>query len=415
MARFGLDHDALRASKPDAGHLLAHGVRRGRGGSDAARLRHHRAGALGPDELHGRARRRADEGRRRAARRDLRASTRRTRSWPRCRARRGPDAAGTSRVSLFDASVAALVNQAANHLLGGVVPEPMGNAHPNIVPYQLFRAAGSPVHPRGRQRPPVRAHLRRRSAVPELAARRAVRDERGSRPQPRRADPDAGGCVRDRDPRRRGSTTLEAAAGPVRPRPDGRRGVRLAGGRGGRSRRSTTRPRDRCAWSPTRSGSTASACRRAGRRRGSASTRTRSSRARGTLRTYRRERGGRRSRGRRTRRSRWSSIRKMRPAVSRARRSMNRIRPGRLLEHEDVQRDARLRQPHRLGEREADRLGDRRPVEERLVALEVRGRLAVGHHDHLPRRARMLGEQPAREVERVLHVRAVDALPARRR
>jgi crotonobetainyl-CoA:carnitine CoA-transferase CaiB-like acyl-CoA transferase len=47
-------------------------------------------------------------------------------------------------VSLFDASVAALVNQAANHLLGGVVPGPMGNAHPNIVPYQLFRASDRP-------------------------------------------------------------------------------------------------------------------------------------------------------------------------------------------------------------------------------------------------------------------------------
>jgi glutaryl-CoA transferase len=48
-------------------------------------------------------------------------------------------------VSLFDASVAALVNQGANHLLGGLVPGPMGNAHPNIVPYQLFRASDRPL------------------------------------------------------------------------------------------------------------------------------------------------------------------------------------------------------------------------------------------------------------------------------
>jgi crotonobetainyl-CoA:carnitine CoA-transferase CaiB-like acyl-CoA transferase len=47
-------------------------------------------------------------------------------------------------ISLFEASLAALVNQAANYLLGGVVPRPMGNAHPNIVPYQLFRAADRP-------------------------------------------------------------------------------------------------------------------------------------------------------------------------------------------------------------------------------------------------------------------------------
>jgi crotonobetainyl-CoA:carnitine CoA-transferase CaiB-like acyl-CoA transferase len=53
-------------------------------------------------------------------------------------------AGGRIVVSLFEASLAALVNQAANHLLGGVVPRPMGNAHPNIVPYQLFRAADRP-------------------------------------------------------------------------------------------------------------------------------------------------------------------------------------------------------------------------------------------------------------------------------
>ena len=47
-------------------------------------------------------------------------------------------------VSLFDAGVAAMVNQAANHLLGGVVAEPMGTAHPNICPYQAFRAADRP-------------------------------------------------------------------------------------------------------------------------------------------------------------------------------------------------------------------------------------------------------------------------------
>jgi crotonobetainyl-CoA:carnitine CoA-transferase CaiB-like acyl-CoA transferase len=47
-------------------------------------------------------------------------------------------------VALFEASVAAMVNQAANHLLGGVVPGPLGGAHPNIVPYQVFRAADRP-------------------------------------------------------------------------------------------------------------------------------------------------------------------------------------------------------------------------------------------------------------------------------
>ena len=51
---------------------------------------------------------------------------------------------GRVTVSLFDASVAALVNQAANYLLGGLVPVPLGNAHPNIVPYQLFETSDRP-------------------------------------------------------------------------------------------------------------------------------------------------------------------------------------------------------------------------------------------------------------------------------
>jgi crotonobetainyl-CoA:carnitine CoA-transferase CaiB-like acyl-CoA transferase len=47
-------------------------------------------------------------------------------------------------VSLFDAGVAAMVNQAANHLLGGIVAGPMGTAHPNICPYQAFRGSDRP-------------------------------------------------------------------------------------------------------------------------------------------------------------------------------------------------------------------------------------------------------------------------------
>jgi crotonobetainyl-CoA:carnitine CoA-transferase CaiB-like acyl-CoA transferase len=51
---------------------------------------------------------------------------------------------GRVAVSLFDASVAAMVNQAANHLLGGLVPGRLGNQHPNIVPYQMFDASDRP-------------------------------------------------------------------------------------------------------------------------------------------------------------------------------------------------------------------------------------------------------------------------------
>jgi crotonobetainyl-CoA:carnitine CoA-transferase CaiB-like acyl-CoA transferase len=40
--------------------------------------------------------------------------------------------------SLFDVQVAMLANQGANQLIGGKTPHRMGNAHPNIVPYQVF-------------------------------------------------------------------------------------------------------------------------------------------------------------------------------------------------------------------------------------------------------------------------------------
>jgi crotonobetainyl-CoA:carnitine CoA-transferase CaiB-like acyl-CoA transferase len=44
-------------------------------------------------------------------------------------------------VALLDVQTACLVNQAANYLNGGGVPQRMGNAHPNIVPYQDFPTA----------------------------------------------------------------------------------------------------------------------------------------------------------------------------------------------------------------------------------------------------------------------------------
>ena len=44
-------------------------------------------------------------------------------------------------LALLDVQVACLANQASNYLAGGVVPRRMGNAHPNIVPYQDFPTA----------------------------------------------------------------------------------------------------------------------------------------------------------------------------------------------------------------------------------------------------------------------------------
>ncbi|XVJ64552.1 MAG: CoA transferase [Sphingopyxis sp.] len=44
-------------------------------------------------------------------------------------------------MALLDAQVAVLANQAANYLASGVVPGRMGNAHVNVVPYQVFATA----------------------------------------------------------------------------------------------------------------------------------------------------------------------------------------------------------------------------------------------------------------------------------
>ena len=41
-------------------------------------------------------------------------------------------------MALLDTQVSVLANQAMNYLVSGTAPRRMGNAHPNIVPYQIF-------------------------------------------------------------------------------------------------------------------------------------------------------------------------------------------------------------------------------------------------------------------------------------
>jgi crotonobetainyl-CoA:carnitine CoA-transferase CaiB-like acyl-CoA transferase len=48
-------------------------------------------------------------------------------------------------LALFDVQAAVLANQGANYLATGVSPGRLGNAHPNIVPYQTFRTADGDV------------------------------------------------------------------------------------------------------------------------------------------------------------------------------------------------------------------------------------------------------------------------------
>jgi crotonobetainyl-CoA:carnitine CoA-transferase CaiB-like acyl-CoA transferase len=48
-------------------------------------------------------------------------------------------------LSLLDTGIGVLANQAMNHLAGGQTPTRLGNAHPNIVPYQVFAVADGHV------------------------------------------------------------------------------------------------------------------------------------------------------------------------------------------------------------------------------------------------------------------------------
>jgi len=48
-------------------------------------------------------------------------------------------------VSLLDSQLAALANQASNYLVSGKSPVLAGNAHPNIVPYQVFDTADTAI------------------------------------------------------------------------------------------------------------------------------------------------------------------------------------------------------------------------------------------------------------------------------
>ncbi|HAZ79304.1 MAG TPA: CoA transferase [Porticoccaceae bacterium] len=48
-------------------------------------------------------------------------------------------------LALLDVQAAVLANQASNYLIGGQIPERLGNAHPNIVPYQAFATKDSHI------------------------------------------------------------------------------------------------------------------------------------------------------------------------------------------------------------------------------------------------------------------------------
>jgi glutaryl-CoA transferase len=60
--------------------------------------------------------------------------------------RANPDGrAARVEVPLFECGVSALINQAANHLVGGIVPGLLGNLHPNVAPYGPMPTADGAV------------------------------------------------------------------------------------------------------------------------------------------------------------------------------------------------------------------------------------------------------------------------------
>ena len=170
-------------------------------------------------------------------------------------------------VSLMEASVAALTNVLANHLATGEEPRRWGNAHPNIVPYQVFATRdGHVAIAVGND-----AQFARLLEVLGLDAGGPLGDERGAGCRARRSwSPGSAPRSSSADATSWSRRCARPTCPPARWPAWGRRCAawkRLTTGTGCRRRRP-------CASPPTRSGSTGRAHRFAASRRCWASTPT---------------------------------------------------------------------------------------------------------------------------------------------
>ncbi len=271
MDRFGLDHASLSAEHPGLVYcsLTAFGEDDVAGPTG---LRHHRAGPLGPDELHRSPGWRTHEGRGRAARRDLRP----------VREQRDPGGAARpdrDRTRFARDRVAVRRERRGARQPGRQLPPRRARAATarqrasEHRPVPAVRDRRPPVHPGRGERPAVRADLRRDRAA-RARERRTVRDQRGPGAPSRRADPDPVGGARA-PTRGRVARGVRGRVGPLARRSE--RSTRSSPPPRGRprSRRSTTPSGVASGWSPTRSASMAASRRFGCRRPGSANTRTR--------------------------------------------------------------------------------------------------------------------------------------------
>ena len=112
-------------------------------------------------------------------------------------------------VSLFDASAAAMVNQAANHLIGGIVCRTDGDGAPQHLSLPGVPRIRPALHPRCGQRQALPENVRG-GRTPRVGRGPALPDEPGSRAPPRRAHP---------APRRHPSRPRARTSGSRRSRP----------------------------------------------------------------------------------------------------------------------------------------------------------------------------------------------------
>ncbi len=119
-------------------------------------------------------------------------------------------------LGLLDTQVAWLVNQGMNYLVSGTPPRRLGNAHPNIVPYQVFAASdGYVIIAVGND-----GQFRRLAAcvgMPASGRRGGLRHQRRPGAQPGAAGPDPGGLGAGEDARPLARGPHRGGASPAAP------------------------------------------------------------------------------------------------------------------------------------------------------------------------------------------------------